>query len=232
MRLKSANFNYYSYVVIACSVALSFALGAAESYATSEVSRKKPIKSVFHTTAHNINSRLDSRLDTASPENLIASNLSPIPEAIDLVKNFEGFRSSAYIDSSGLPVIGYGQTRVNGKTVRLGQYITQEQANIALEQELYHLQQLVLAHVKVELNPYQLGALTSLVYNAGTTVITNSTLIKKLNAGDYAGAAREFPRWNKANQGGSLVVFPGLTRRRLAEQQLFLTPYEQIASNK
>ncbi len=228
MRLKSANFNYYSYVVIACGVALSFALGAAKSDATSEVSRNKLIKSVLHTTDHNIH----SRLDTVSPKNLIASNLSPVPEAVDLVKNFEGFRSSAYIDTSGLPVIGYGQTRVNGKTVRLGQYITQAQANIALEQELYHLQQLVLAHVKVDLNPYQLGALTSLVYNAGTRVITDSTLIKKLNAGDYVGAAKEFPRWNKANQGGSLVVFPGLTRRRLAEQQLFLTPYEQIASNK
>ncbi len=227
MRLKSANFNYYSYVVITGGVVLSFALGAAKSYATSEVSRNKPIKSVLHTTDHNIH----SRLDTASPENLIASNLSPVAEAVDLVKNFEGFRSSAYIDTSGLPVIGYGQTRVNGKTVRLGQYITQAQANVALEQELYHLQQLVLAHVKVNLNPYQLGALTSLVYNAGTKVITNSTLIKKLNAGDYGGAAREFPRWNKANHGGSLVVFPGLTRRRLAEQQLFLTPYEQIARN-
>ncbi len=230
MRLKSVNFNYYSYVVIACGVALSLALSAAKSYATSEVSRNKPTRSVFHTKDQNFNSRLDS----ASPENLIliASNLSPVPEAVDLVKNFEGFRSSAYIDTSGLPVIGYGQTRVNGKTVRLGQYITQEQANIALEQELYHLQQLVLAHVKVDLNPYQLGALTSLVYNAGTRVITDSTLIKKLNAGDYVGAAKEFPRWNKANQGGSLVVFPGLTRRRLAEQQLFLTHYEQVASSK
>ncbi|MEM7761080.1 MAG: lysozyme, partial [Cyanobacteria bacterium P01_A01_bin.40] len=91
--------------------------------------------------------------------------------------------------------------------------------------------QLVKSHVQVKLNPYQLGALTSLVFNAGTVILTDSTLIRKLNAGDYAGAAREFPRWNKANQGGKLVPFPGLTRRRLAEQKLFLTPYHQIASN-
>ena len=90
---------------------------------------------------------------------------------------------------------------------------------------------MVLAAVKVDLNPYQLGALTSLVYNAGTRILTDSTLIRKLNAGDYAGAAREFPRWNKANQGGRLVAFPGLTKRRLAEQQLFLSPQRQIASN-
>ena len=81
------------------------------------------------------------------------------------------------------------------------------------------------------MNPNQLGALTSLVYNAGTRILTDSTLIRKLNGGDYAGAAREFPRWNKANQGGQLVVFSGLTKRRLAEQQLFLAPYQQIASN-
>lgn len=154
-----------------------------------------------------------------------------LPDTLNLVKYHEGFRSSAYIDTSGYPVIGYGQSRINGRSVRLGQYITQSQADIALKQELHHIQQMVQAHVKVDLNPYQLGALTSLVYNAGKRILTNSTLIRKLNAGDYAGAAREFPRWNKANRGGQLVVFPGLTRRRIAEQQLFLTPTRQVASN-
>ena len=83
----------------------------------------------------------------------------------------------------------------------------------------------------MDLNPYQLGALTSLVYNAGAVTVRNSTLIRKLNAGDYRGAAQEFVRWNKANRGGKLVVFPGLTKRRVAEQQLFLTPYNSVASN-
>ncbi len=105
----------------------------------------------------------------------------------------------------------------------MGQYITRSQADIALEKELYHIQGMVKKHVKVELTPYQLGALTSLVYNAGTRVIRNSTLARKLNAGDYHGAAKEFTRWNKANQGGRLVAMPGLTKRRLAEQRLFLT---------
>jgi len=151
--------------------------------------------------------------------------------------NKVGSKTNSKFDSpetliiSGLPVIGYGQTRVNGKTVQLGQSISQEQANLALEQELLQIQQLVLAHVKVDLNPHQLGALTSLVYNAGTAAIRNSTLIKKLNAGDYLGASQEFLRWNKANSGGALVVFPGLTKRRAAEQQLFLTPHKEVASN-
>ena len=164
-------------------------------------------------------------------ESLVIAKLSVIPEAVSLVKDFEGFRSYSYIDSSGLPVIGYGQTRVNGRTVTMGQYITPSQADAALEEELYYIQQLVLAHVKVDLNPYQLSALTSLVYNAGTVIVKDSTLIRKLNAGDYLGAAQEFTRWNKANQGGQLVVYPGLTKRRLAEQKLFLAPYKQVASS-
>ena len=163
--------------------------------------------------------------------NIIASNIAALPTTVNLVKEFEGFSAQAYLDTNGLPVLGYGQTKINGRTVRMGQYITQAQADIALQQELDRLQNVVLSHVKVDLNPHQLSALTSLVYNAGIRIVTNSTLIRKLNAGDYAGAAQEFPRWNKANQGGRLVAFPGLTRRRIAEQQLFLTPYQQIASN-
>ena len=150
---------------------------------------------------------LTSDRKIASNENIIASNVALLPTTLDLVKQFEGFSPHAYLDTSGLPVVGYGQTKINGKTVRMGQYITQAQADVALQQELSHLQKIVLSHVKVDLNPHQLGALTSLVFNAGTRVLTNSTLSRKLNAGDYTGAAREFPRWNKANQGGRLDNF-------------------------
>lgn len=159
-----------------------------------------------------------------------ASNHKVLPSTINLIKQYEGFRSYAYIDTSGLPVIGYGQSKINGRAVRMGQYITRAQADVALEREVYHIQKLVLANVKVKLTPHQLGALTSLVYNAGTRVIKRSTLSRKLNAGDYAGAAREFTRWNKANQGGRLVAMPGLTRRRVAEKNMFLTPYTSISA--
>lgn len=173
---------------------------------------------------------------TASTEiaikNAPSTNSRVLSDTLNLVKHHEGFRNYAYIDTSGLPVIGYGQSRINGRRVRMGQYITRAAADKALEKELAHLQKIVRSHVKVDLNPYQLGALTSLVYNAGTRVLTHSTLVRKLNAGDYAGAAREFPRWNKANRGGRLVPFTGLTNRRLAEQKLFKTPVEQIVSNR
>ncbi|MEO1690485.1 MAG: lysozyme [Cyanobacteria bacterium J06631_6] len=225
MHSISSSLDRNRYILAVWAGVLGFTLNMSKSHAASPFSSSK---SMNPTIGESI---VDSQADILLSQNLVASNLAVLPETTNLVKQFEGFRSSAYIDSSGLPVIGYGQTRVNGRTVRMGQYITQAQANAALEQELYHIQKLVLNHVKVDLNPYQLGALTSLVYNAGTVVIKNSTLIRKLNAGDYLGASQEFVRWNKANRGGQLVVFPGLTRRRIAEQQLFLTPYNQIASN-
>ncbi|MDJ0897549.1 MAG: lysozyme [Xenococcus sp. MO_188.B8] len=161
-----------------------------------------------------------------SLNNAIAAAPRVSPVAINLVKQYEGFRSYAYIDTNGLPVIGYGQSRIRGRKVRMGQYISRAEADAELAKELYRIQSLVASKVKVKLNPNQLAALTSLVYNAGFRVVTNSTLSRKLNAGNYAGAANEILRWNKAHQGGKLVPLAGLIKRRQAERQLFLTPYK------
>ena len=73
--------------------------------------------------------------------------------------------------------------------------------------------------VKVKLTQGQFDALVSFAYNLGARALSTSTLLQKLNAGDYTGAADEFPRWNKA--GGK--VLPGLTWRREAERALFLS---------
>ncbi|MEG5623927.1 lysozyme, partial [Enterobacter hormaechei] len=73
--------------------------------------------------------------------------------------------------------------------------------------------------VKVGLTQGQFDALVSFTYNLGARSLSTSTLLRKLNAGDYAGAADEFLRWNKA--GGK--VLNGLTRRREAERALFLS---------
>lgn len=221
MSLKSSKFSFNRYFSGLVGIGLGFFAFVPSSYANNA--------NLVGETANPLERAGTSSNVTADSVASIESSI--LPETANLVKEFEGFRSSAYIDSSGLPVIGYGLSRVNGRNVVLGQYISRSQADLALEQELSQIQKLVLTHVKVDLNPYQLGALTSLVYNAGTVVITNSTLARKLNAGDYLGASQEFVRWNKANRGGQLVVFSGLTKRRLAEQKLFLTPYNQLASN-
>lgn len=215
-------FNHKSPIILALSLILIEGLffnGIATANIQSNRNYNKLRKKIT------VNSSRPDLKPLVANRTVATTNLQILPATINLVKQYEGFRSSAYIDTSGLPVIGYGQTRVNGRTVRMGQYITQAEADAALEQELYQIKRLVLSYVKVDLNPHQLGALTSLVYNAGARVVTNSTLVRKLNAGDYVGAAQEFPRWNKANSGGQLVVFPGLTKRRLDEKKLFLTPY-------
>ena len=71
--------------------------------------------------------------------------------------------------------------------------------------------------VNVPVNQDQFDALVSFAFNVGANNLRNSTLLKKLNAGDFAGAAQEFQRWNKAKG----KVLPGLTRRRACEALLF-----------
>ena len=132
---------------------------------------------------------LEAQTPQANPvllDNAIASTPRVSAATINLVKTHEGFSAKAYIDTSGLPVIGYGQTFVRGKRVKMGQWITKAEADRELARELYHIQRKVKSSVKVRLTPNQLGALTSLAYNAGMRVITNSTLARKLNAGNYA----------------------------------------------
>lgn len=150
---------------------------------------------------------------------------SPIPvspEAVNLIKEFEGFESQAYIDTDGTPVIGYGLSRINGKPVQMGDRITAQEANSALNAQLQEIQTVLDKAIAVELSDRQLSAIASLSFNVGVHSIGDSTLVRKLNAGDYNGAANEFLRWDKADVRGRLVQMPGLTRRRQAEKELFL----------
>lgn len=143
-------------------------------------------------------------------------------KAIKLIKEFEGFESQAYIDTDGTPVIGYGLSRIADKPVQIGDRISAQQADVTLNIQLQAIQQELDRVIKVELSDRQLSALVSLAFNVGVDFLKNSTLIEKLNAGDYNGTANEFLRWDKANIEGSYVQLPGLTRRRQAERQLFL----------
>ncbi|WP_319421645.1 lysozyme [Pleurocapsa sp. FMAR1] len=144
------------------------------------------------------------------------------PVAINLIKEFEGFERQAYIDTDGEAVIGYGLSQIEGKPVQVGDRVSAEQANAALKAQVQEIQQELDRAIKVKLSDRQLSALASLSFNVGVDYIAESTLIRKINAKDYAGAANEFLRWDKANVGGALVQMPGLTRRRQAERQLFL----------
>ncbi len=141
-------------------------------------------------------------------------------KGISLIKQFEGCKLTAYQDSVGVWTIGYGWTQpVDGKPIRAGMTIKQETAERLLKTGLVSYESDVSRLVKVGLTQGQFDALVSFTYNLGARSLSTSTLLRKLNAGDYAGASDEFLRWNKA--GGK--VLNGLTRRREAERALFLS---------
>lgn len=140
-------------------------------------------------------------------------------KGIALIKQFEGCKLTAYQDSVGIWTIGYGWTQpVDGKPIRAGMTIKQETAERLLKTGLVSYESDVSRLVKVGVTQGQFDALVSFTYNLGARSLSTSTLLRKINAGDYAGAADEFLRWNKA--GGK--VLKGLTRRREAERALFL----------
>ena len=132
---------------------------------------------------------------------------------LDIVKEAEGLRLSAYLCPAGIPTIGYGHT----KGVKLGDTCTREQAEEWLEKDFFMAKQDVKAVVRVPLSENQLDALASFVFNLGVRKLTQSTLLKKLNAGDYSGAAAEFDKWVFAGK----VKLNGLIKRRAKERKLF-----------
>ena len=137
---------------------------------------------------------------------------------ISLIKQVEGCRLNAYPDpaTGGAPwTIGYGHT---GNDVRPGMVWTQVQADSALISDLAQCERAISRLVKVTLTQNQFDAIVSFVFNVCSGNLQSSTLLRKLNSGDYRGAAEEFPRWNKA----AGKVMAGLTKRRAAERELFL----------
>ena len=135
---------------------------------------------------------------------------------VRLVQEFEGCRLDAYRCPAGIPTIGYGAT---GPDIRMGMVWTQEQADARLVEDLARFADGVERLVEVDLSDNQFAAIVSFAFNVGLGALRDSTLLRKLNAGDYLGAADQLPRWNK---GGGRVL-PGLTRRRAAERDLFLS---------
>lgn len=141
-------------------------------------------------------------------------------DGLTIVKHFEGRELKAYQDAVGVWTIGYGHTAAAGPPeVYPGQTITAAQAEAILQKDLELFENGVRDLVKVPINSNQFSALVSFSFNVGLGALAESTLLRKLNAGDYQGAADEFPRWVKA--GGQTL--PGLVRRRDAERALFLS---------
>lgn len=140
-------------------------------------------------------------------------------KAINLIEQFEGFSSVAYKCPAGIWTIGYGSTMIDGVPVVEGQVIIRQKALDDLYQRVAELAKQIDKLVDVDLTNNQLNALIDFCYNLGIGNFRLSALLKKLNQENYQGAADELLRWNKS--GGK--VLPGLTRRREAERDLFLS---------
>lgn len=139
---------------------------------------------------------------------------------IKLVQNFEGLKLEAYLCPAGVWTIGYGHT----KGVKKGDIITQAEADKLLAQDLGQCGEQVEKCVRVPLHDNQFAALASFVFNAGIGSLLSSTLLRRLNNGDYDCVPSELAKWVKAinPKTGKKVALPGLVKRRAAEGQLWL----------
>jgi lysozyme len=131
-----------------------------------------------------------------------------------LTKSFEGFHLEAYRDCAGVWTIGYGHT---GPTLAAGQTITSPEAEEFLRADLGDAVACVNRSVQSVITQSQFDAMVDFCFNAGRGNFLQSTLLRKLNSGDFAGAAAQFALWVHA--GGEVVA--GLVRRRKAEADLF-----------
>lgn len=139
-------------------------------------------------------------------------------KGLELIKEFEGFSSVAYLCSAKKATIGYGNTFwEDGTPIKIGEQISKERAETLLKHVVDNFSVAVEVDIKIEVTQNQFDAMVSLAYNIGLGAFKNSTLLRQLNRGNFVGASQEFLRWNKSN-GKPLL---GLTRRREREKILF-----------
>lgn len=148
---------------------------------------------------------------TVNPENIKTTSA----RGRQLIKNAEGLRLEPYQDVAGYWTIGYGHLIRQDESFTS---IDETEADTILAFDLNDAENCITNRVSVTLNQNQFDALVSFVFNVGCSNFTNSTLLKKLNAGDFEGAANEFKRWRYA--GGE--EYAGLIARREHEKNLFI----------
>ncbi len=139
--------------------------------------------------------------------------------AKELIRQFEGCKLSAYTCPAGKETIGYGHVLKPHEPKQ----ITLDQAERLLDIDCAIALLQIKKHVKTVLTEQQTEALVSFVFNIGAGNFEKSTLLKKLNSRDIKRAGDEFLRWNKARINGKMTELPGLSRRRKAERELFLS---------
>ena len=159
------------------------------------------------------------RADPVAKDPLPAAWLAP---ALKLIKKWEGCRLEAYRCPADVPTIGYGATRLANRAVRMGDTITQQEADEMLLHEVENLFApgvFALLPLAKKWRGEQTAAIISFAYNVGLGALEESTLRKRLLAGEDATKVviEELPRWNKAGN----KVLEGLVNRRKDEVALF-----------
>jgi lysozyme len=135
-----------------------------------------------------------------------------IPQSVmDLIKKHEGWRDTVYLDSAGKKTIGYGHLILPGETFTR---ITKEQGEALLQADMTRIWNAIKGNITRPISDNQKAAIMCFAFNVGATAFNNSTLLKKLNTGDYTGAAAEFLKWNKVTVNGVKQESKGLTNRR------------------
>lgn len=135
-------------------------------------------------------------------------------QGLALTKSFEGLQLTAYQDCAGVWTIGYGHVAPD---VAAGMTISEAQAEQLLRADLAESVQCVNEAIRVAISQNQFDAMVDFCFNAGRGNFSRSTLLRKVNSEDFAGAAAQFGLW--INAGG--VVVDGLVRRRKAEAKMF-----------
>lgn len=143
-------------------------------------------------------------------------------QGVDLIKEFEGFKSKPYLCPAGVPTIGYGATYYPSSGVKVkmdDNPITESEATKMLKKMIDNVYgSAVNRYTVAPTTQNQFDALVSFAYNLGVGALQRSTLMRKHNEGKYNRAAKEFEKW--VNAGGRRLA--GLVRRRKAEQALYL----------
>lgn len=166
---------------------------------------------------------------TKTGRKIVTTSIQKITDiGINLVAKFEGFSDKVYLDEAGIWTIGYGHKIYPGEvfypygTIR---NISVNEAKILLANDMEKASSVVKKYVKVPLTENQFNSLVSFVFNTSSNdehLFANSTLLRKLNSGDYVGAANELKRWVYVTKNGQKVVSNGLIARRETERNLFI----------
>ena len=144
-------------------------------------------------------------------------------KGIELLKELEGWRAKAYLDSVGKLTIGWGHVIVPGDGITPDDTIDKVKGTSLLKRDLNWAEMCVTRNVPDNISQNQFDALVLFTYNVGCAAYNSSTLYRFIHQSDFDAAAKEFPRWNKGRVDGKLVEIKGLTNRRAKEQDLFNT---------